>query len=131
EHALGFIYQFYYDGGDTYNFHTHGSRHVWEALTEDPDKGIRLFLRDDDQRGLYRYSSRIPFYKDESSFSVIRVATIVDCLTWSTYSATAVIFAVMSFTGIWLFFQTFYRHSNHLHLQLAIGILFVPSVFFW
>ncbi len=129
--ALGFIYQFYYDGGDTFNFHTHGSRHVWEAFTEDPDKGVRLFLRDEDQRGLYRYSSKIPFYKDESSYSVIRVSALIDFFTYSTYSATAVVFSVMSFVGLWLFFQTFYRHYPHLHLQLAVGILFVPSVFFW
>src|SRR5690606_37846295 len=88
--ALGFIYQFYYDGGDTYNFHTHGSRHVWEALTEDPDKGVRLFMRDDDQRGLYKYSSKIPFYRDDSSFAIIRLATMFDLFTYSTYSATAI-----------------------------------------
>ena len=34
--VLGFIYQFYYSGGDTFNYHTHGSRHMWEAIIESP-----------------------------------------------------------------------------------------------
>jgi hypothetical protein len=40
--AVGFIYQFYYDGGDTFNYHTHGSRHIWEAFMDSPLKGIKL-----------------------------------------------------------------------------------------
>lgn len=42
--ALGIIYQFYYGGGDTFNFHTHGSRHVWEAFWDSPAKGWKLFF---------------------------------------------------------------------------------------
>lgn len=129
--ALGFIYQFYYDGGDTYNFHTHGSRHVWEALTEDPDKGVRLFMRDDDQRGLYKYSSKIPFYRDDSSFAIIRLATLFDLFTFSTYSATAICFAILGFIGSWLLFITFYQDYRHLHAPIAFATLFIPSIIFW
>ncbi len=129
--ALGLIYQFYYDGGDTYNFHTHGSRHVWEALTEDPDKGIRLFIRDDDQRGLYKYSSKIPFYRDDSSFAIIRLAALFDLFTFSTYSSTAICFAILGFVGSWLLFLAFYQDYKHLHAPLAVATLFIPSIVFW
>ena len=44
--AVGFIYQFYYNGGDTFNYHTHGSRHVWEAFMDSPVKGMRLLKSD-------------------------------------------------------------------------------------
>src|SRR5688572_19658118 len=83
--ALGFIYQFYYHGGDTYNFHTHGSRPMWEAFWDDPGTGLRLFLHDQDHSGLYNYIRRIYFYDDSSSFVVIRMAWLVDLLTFSTY----------------------------------------------
>lgn len=130
--AVGFIYQFYYDGGDTYNFHTHGSRHVWEAFMDDPVKGFQLlFSKSEDHVGLYQYSSTIRFYKDPSSFAVIQFASVFDLLTFSTYSATAVIFAIVSFAGMWMFFLTFYRQFPHLHKRLAIASLFIPSVFFW
>ena len=44
--AVGFIYQFYYDGGDTFNYHTHGSRHVWEALWIRQSKVCGLLIND-------------------------------------------------------------------------------------
>jgi hypothetical protein len=130
--AVGFIYQFYYNGGDTFNFHTHGSRHVWEAFMDDPVKGLRLFLNNaEDQSGIFKYSSKIWFYRDPSSFQVIRIAALIDLMTFSAYSATAVIFGCISFAGMWLFFLTFYKQFPRIHRNLAIAALFVPSVFFW
>ena len=99
---------------------------------DDPVKGVRLFWNDaEDQSGVFKYSSKIWFYRDPSSFQVIRIAALIDLLTFSTYSATAVIFACVSFVGMWLFFLTFYKQFPGMHRSLAIAALFVPSVFFW
>ena len=130
--AVGFIYQFYYDGGDTYNYHTHGSRHVWEAFMESPATGIKLLFADgQSHEGIYKYSSRIPFFTEWTSYNVVRVAAVFDLFTFSTYSATALLFAVLSFLGVWMLFRTFYEQYPHLHRGLAIACLFVPSVVFW
>ncbi|MEX2231765.1 MAG: hypothetical protein WD824_06380 [Cyclobacteriaceae bacterium] len=130
--ALGFIYQFYYNGGDTYNFHTHGSRHVWEAFWDSPASGIKLlFSNGEDQIGIYKYSSKIPFFGDPSSYMVIRIASILDLITFSAYSATAVCFGAMSFVGGWMLFLTFYEDHRHLAGWIAMATLFIPSVFFW
>jgi len=130
--ALGFLYQFYYDGGDTFNFHTHGSRHVWEAFMENPIAGWRLLTSHGDYaKGTYEYASRIPFYHDSSSFFVIRIASLFDLITFSAYGGTAVLFASISFAGSWLLFLTFYRLSPGLHGWIAAATLFVPSVIFW
>lgn len=130
--ALGFLYQFYYSGGDTFNFHTHGSRHVWEAIMDNPLKGLRLlFTGGENIHGLYKYTSKIPFYNDPSSYMVIRIAAFFDLFTFSTYSATALCFAFMSFIGSWMLFLTFYRIKPEQVTLIAIATLFVPSVFFW
>lgn len=130
--ALGFIYQFYYDGGDTYNYHTHGSRHVWEAFYDSPKKGFKLFFASgNDQTGIYEYSSRIPFFNDASSYTIIRFASFFDLITFSAYSATAVLFGVLSFIGGWMLFLTFYEGRKHLVGSIALATLFIPSVFFW
>ena len=42
--ALGWIYQFYYGGGDTFNYWTHGSRWIGEAFDKDIFLGIKLLL---------------------------------------------------------------------------------------
>jgi hypothetical protein len=130
--ALGFIYQFYYNGGDTYNFHTYGSRHIWEAFMENPATGFKLLFGDgSNEIGIYKYSSRIPFFHDRSSFTVIRIATVFDLFTFSSYSATAVLFAVIGFVGLWMLFVAFYEIRPDLHKAIAIATLFIPSVVFW
>lgn len=130
--ALGLLYQYYYGGGDTFNFHTRGSRIIWEAFWDSPELGWRLLTSSGEYiPGAVKYYSRIPFYYDPSSFFVVRVAAFLDLFTFSTYSATAVFFAFFSFIGCWLMFLTFYRLMPQAHGWLAAAILFVPSVIFW
>jgi hypothetical protein len=129
--AVGFIYQFYYSGGDTFNYHTNGSRVIWEAFGESPSLGFKLFVGDQHFPGTYRFISRMPFYTDASSFVVIQVSTVLDLFTFSTYSATAIIFAVISFIGSWFMFQTFYDLYPRLYKWMAWSIFFIPSVIFW
>jgi hypothetical protein len=129
--ALGFLYQFYYGGGDTFNFHTHGSRHIWEAFMDSPSKGFQLLFTDGSGQGLYKFTSRIPFFHDSSSFTIIRIATFFDLFTFSTYSATAICFSLIGFMGSWMLFLTFYQQRPHLAKHIALATLFVPSVFFW
>lgn len=127
--AIGFIYQFYYTGGDTYNYHTHGSRHIWEAIMDSP-QGLNLIFGGD-VTGLYEYYSKIVFYGDPASFFIVRIAAFFDLITFSSYSGTAVLFAVVSFVGMWMFFNAFYEQFPHLHRWIAVAAFFVPSVFFW
>lgn len=130
--AVGFIYQFYYQGGDTMAYHTHGSRHIWEAFTDNPLYGLQLlFSNGHYQPETFSYSSQIWYFRDQQSFFVIRVAAIFDLITFSSYSGTAVLFAVVSFFGAWLLFRTFYEIYPGFHRWLAISCLFVPTVFFW
>lgn len=130
--AVGFVYQFYYKGGDTFNYHTHGSRHIWEAFMDSPVKGIRLLFNDGtDYRDVYPYASKILFFTDPTSYAVVKIAAILDLFTFSTYSSTAILFAVLSFIGMWMFFLTFYEQYPELHRRVAIAAFFIPSVFFW
>lgn len=130
---LGIIYQFYYSGGDTFNYHTHGSRIIWEAFLNNPSDGFALLFSSvgDQNHIAYRYSSQILFWGDPSSYFIVRLAAIFDLITFSTYSATASLFAVISFIGMWLFFNVFVRNFPHLQRWIAFAILFIPSVIFW
>ena len=130
--TLGVIYKFYYDGGDTYNFHTRGSRIIWEAFLDSPVTGLSMiFSSGEHAPEFFRYSSKIYFFTDNSSFMVIRLATIFDLFTFSTYTATALFFAFFSFIGSWFLFLTFVKRYPHIRSWIAVGCLFIPSVFFW
>lgn len=130
--ALGLLYQFYYAGGDTFNYHTHGSRIIWEVFLNDPLDGLRLiFGSTDSESGVYQYTSRIIFFHDPNSYFVIRIAALFDLLTFSSYVGTAILFSVVSFAGMWMLFSVFYEQYPHLHFGLAIATCFIPSVIFW
>jgi hypothetical protein len=129
--ALGFIYQFYYDGGDTFNYHTHGSRHVWEAFIDSPATGLKLLFNNGSQTGIYKYSSKIMFFNDPPSYAIIQIAAVFDLFTFSTYSATAVLFSLVGFIGMWMFFLTFYSQHPAQHKGFALASLFLPSLVFW
>lgn len=130
--AVGLIYQFYYDGGDTFTYFHLGSKYIWEAFKDSSILALKLIFAGDDYVGdTFQYASKIYTYGDSSSYFVVRVAGALDILTFHTYSATAVLFAVISFSGLWGLFHVLYRMYPRLHLGMAVAVLFIPSVFFW
>ncbi len=126
---IGFLYQYFYAGGDTYNYHTFGSRIIWEAFMNDPLDGLSLIFSKD--ISLYKYTSKILFFTDPGSYFVVRIAALLDLFTFSTYSATAILFAFFSFLGSWFLFRTFYELYPHIKGRLALCTLFIPSVVVW
>lgn len=130
--AVGVIYQYYYEGGDTLAYHTHGSRHIWDAFMTNPRYGLDLlFSNGTHHPETLAWSGKIWYFRDQQSFFVSRVAAVFDLLTFSSYSGTAVLFAVVSFVGAWLMYRTFYLMYPTFHRWLAVSCLFVPTVFFW
>lgn len=131
--GVGLIYQYYYNGGDTFNFFTHGSYYVWEAFKESPLKAMKLIFAQGTTHypDTFAYSSQIWYYRDLPSYFVVRIVAFFDLFTFHTYSATACLFAALSFSGLWAMFKAFYQLYPKLHKQLAVCILFIPSVFFW
>jgi hypothetical protein len=129
---VGLTYQFYYSGGDTFNFHTHGSRHIWDVFMESPTDGLQLIFGEvHNQPGMYVHASRILFFHDSSSYFVVRIAAFLDLFTFSSYVGTALLFSALSFVGSWMLFLTFYRRLPERHNLLALACLFIPSLFFW
>ncbi|MFA0961293.1 hypothetical protein AB9P05_05780 [Roseivirga sp. BDSF3-8] len=130
--AVGLIYQFYYDGGDTFTYFTHGSAHIYEAWLDDPLKAFQLITANGEYSpSIYLYASKIWLYRDQASYFVIRVAGILDIITFHTYSSTAVLFAVFAFSGSWAMYLTFYRIYPGLYRIMGWAIFFVPSVILW
>jgi hypothetical protein len=130
--ALGFIYQFYYGGGDTFNFFNNAG-FIWEAFLDAPLKALQLLATSGGEHRpeTFAYSSRMYFYHDSSSYTVIRVAGLFAILSFNTYAVIACLFAVFSYSGLWVLYLTFYRLFPHLYKYLAWAVLFIPSVFFW
>lgn len=130
--SIGLIYQFYYNGGDTFNYFHHGSRYIWEAFLDSPIKAFQLIFGDGTyQSRTFEYASKIWYYGDLPSYFVVRITGLFDLFTFHTYSATAVLFGCFSFSGIWAMYLSFYKFYKKLHFEFAVAVFFIPSVFFW
>ncbi len=130
--ALGMIYQFYYGGGDTFGFTTHGSSYIWEAFLRNPLTGLKLIFLDNEYHSdTFRYASRMWYFDDPSSYFVVRVAGIFSLVTFNSYSAIAVIFASVSFFSLWMLFVSLCKIYPKLDYKLFLCVFLIPSVVFW
>ena len=130
---IGLLYQFYYDGGDTYNYFTHGSEHIWNAFMDSPQKGMGLIFG---KAGDYtidagEYSGKIWLFRDPKSYMIVRLSAVIGLFTYHTYTLNALIFTLISFTGIWSLFKVFCNISPKNSTFFAYGFLFMPTVIFW
>ncbi|WP_416867262.1 MAG: hypothetical protein ACMVP2_07600 [Imperialibacter sp.] len=130
--SLGLIYQFYYGGGDTLNYYNWGAKIVWEAFLDSPTKAISLITAGAEYPAdAFQYASRIIFFGDLPSYSIVRVAGLLAIFTLNSYYAISVCFAAISFSGTWALFFALYKYCSPIVHRTALAVLFIPSVFFW
>jgi hypothetical protein len=129
---IGLIYAYYYRGGDTFNYFNQAVV-INSALDESFIKWVNLLFHVPSafDNNYYAYTSQIPWYSDPSSYTVCSIAAFLGVLTFNTYLPTSILFAFISFTGLWALFRTFASIYPHLTRPIAIAILFIPSVFVW
>ncbi len=129
---FGMVYHFYYRGGDTFWFYQ-GIKVIYSAFLNDPVAGFKiLFLNAFEWTpDTARYTSRIWWFRDDNSFTVIKLGGLLSLVSFGSYTIISLFFAMFSFWGLWKLLKIFTDWLPQLHKQFAIAFLFVPSVFFW
>src|SRR5690606_11891564 len=85
--SVGLIYQFYYGGGDTFNYFEN-SKYIWEAFKDSPLTAFRLIFSDGQYYPeTFNYATKMNFFRDPSSYFVISIVAFLDIFTLHTYSA--------------------------------------------
>jgi hypothetical protein len=130
--ALGLIYQFYYGGGDTFNYFSQ-SKVIYGAFGDSFSVGLKLLGPND---GTYsgdisRYASQMPWFGSPTEYFVIKVSAVCALFCFCSYPVVALMFALISFSGIWSLYVTFLRIAPAVYKELAFAAFFLPSVFFW
>lgn len=135
----GLVYQFYYGGGDTFNFYKIAIVY-WNAinnLTLDQvyflfmiDAGdMRTFLDTDLEN--YRNSFYSWYYREESAFFVGKLAGFIGFFCYNSYAVISMIFGFLCFTGIWKMYETIVKYCPSKKRNLAFAVLLLPSTIFW
>lgn len=129
---IALIYQFYYNGGDTFNYFYH-SQIINSSLDSSFSTWVNLILHKspDVDPGMYQYTSQMYWYSDPSAYNVAAIGAVMGLLNGTTYIPIALLFAFISYTGIWAMFETFTKIYPEKHQPLAYAFLFIPSTFVW
>ena len=81
--------------------------------------------------GLLWDSSNAGYLKNENNYMVVRFSAFFSFFTFRSYLILNLFFSMLSFTGVWKLYRFFYEQYPHLHKQLAIAILYLPTFVFW
>ena len=130
---LGVIYQYYYKGGDTLNY-WHQTDVINSAFSDSFGTWLRLITASADiyDVDVYNYTTQFYWYGRSSPEYIISIiGAIIGLFTMTTYMPTAVIFAALSFIGVWKMYVVFTKLYPRLTKHLAFAFLFIPSVIFW
>lgn len=84
-----------------------------------------------DQSGLLADSWNAGYCRDVNNFMVCRIVAVTSFFTFGKYLITCLFFSMVSYSGVWRLYRFFYEQYPHLHKQLAIAILFLPTFVFW
>ena len=133
--CFGLLYQFYYNGGDTWAYHW-GAIAIWRSFFADPSLWLEIMLA---EAGNYSYEA-YNFFREtqatwyivgEETMTVMKVASLLYFITFQSYLCTGFILAFFSMLACWKIFEVFVDMYPRMHKYFAYGILFVPSIFFW
>jgi hypothetical protein len=129
---IALIYEFYYSGGDTYNYF-HDAQIINSALQDSLIKWLLLITNQSAEvyPEIYPYVSQLVFYQSPSTAAVSIIAAVCGLLNGTTYMPIALLFAYLSYTGIWAMYRTITNIYPQLYKELAIAFLFIPSVVVW
>ncbi len=130
--GVGFIYFFYYNGGDTTQYFGNASV-MYAAFAENStDFFTILFNKCESNLPLQSdYINWMYFKGDPSSYLVGKIAGVFALFTFDAYLPMSLFFAAVSFSGVWALFITLYDAFPKLKEQFAFATLYIPSVFFW
>ncbi|MGI4885353.1 MAG: hypothetical protein ACRYFR_10380 [Janthinobacterium lividum] len=131
--ALGLIYQFYYNGGDTYNYFFH-TKIIYSAFGDSFANGLKLLLDNGGSTdpATAKYVAQMYWHQPHSTeYVTVRIAAFFGLFCFNCYSVIALFFAATSFSGLWAMYVTFAKIRPHVYKQLAWSIFYIPSMFFW
>jgi hypothetical protein len=129
---IGLIYQYYYGGGDTFNYFLH-AKIINSSLNDSFGTWFDLIrqVSPDNNPRLFQYSSQMEWYSSAATYTVAAITALLGLFNGTSYMPIALLFAWISYSGIWAMYRTFNRIYPGLEKQLAIAFLFIPSVVVW
>ena len=118
--------------GDSFGLYYTEGVNIYRMILKDSSQSKWLFLPglDFDQSLLKNQLNR-GYFRAENNFMVTRFVTVLAFISFGKYLIINFFFAMIAYSGIWRLYLFFYNQFPHLHKQLAIAILYLPTFVFW
>ena len=118
--------------GDSFGlFYTEGTN-LYHLILKDASHIKWLFLSGPEfDQTLLKNPLNQGYFRSENNFMVTRIVAMVSFFSFGKYLITNLFFSMIAFSGVWRLYRFFYEQYPHLHKQLAIAILYLPTFVFW
>ncbi len=130
------VYIFVYKGGDTISYFE-SARALTNLLEQRPNNFLKVFLEKGTIENYYLFDGRSTGYPwmhmfiEPKSFFLVKILVPFMLLSFQSFVLCTIILSWASFAGIWRLFLMFTNVYKTISRNLAIAILFIPSVVFW
>jgi hypothetical protein len=132
--CLGLIFYYYYGyGGDTQSYFE-SSKAFTNLFYKDPLKYFEsLFKTDLELVFMFDKDTGYLWFGGNDKYAIFtsKVFSILNIFSFNTYIGLSILISIVVFTGYWKLFYVFRKEFPKVKKQLAIAILFIPSVVFW
>ncbi|QHL88873.1 hypothetical protein GU926_16130 [Nibribacter ruber] len=122
--ALGYVYQEFLGGGDTWAYHKTTLRVLGQTTQSAQDYLQFLFF---DQAG----AGTLTFRTDSNSFFLVKILSALYLLTNDSYWMSSLYLSLFSFWGCWYFFQSLEKRFPEFSMPALVAFLLFPSIVFW
>lgn len=124
--ALGWIYFFYYRGGDTVAYHRDALTASELALRDFP-MFLKFFfsVAPDEIMDQFAYASQ------PRALMMAKATSIIYLISFRNYWLASLFFSFFSFAGMWFLSNRLVQRFSVHKAASALAFLFVPSVVFW
>ena len=124
------MYALYYGYGDTFAYYA-GAGQISKILKSMPLVGLEVLF---ENQTSYSYMANFymnhQFIKDPAEAMIMKLGGAIGLFTFDSYMSMSFILTFFGFWGSWKLFKTFHNMYPQLHKELAISVLFIPSLFF-
>lgn len=124
---------YYWKGGDTLSYYKSGVD-LSNVIIQNPIRGIELIftnINDFDVTGDNFHPYSVGFINDNDILLMVKITSILNIIGLFSYGTTTVLFASVSFIGLWMAYSNLCKIYPKFSKQLLIGFFMTPSIIFW
>lgn len=131
---VSLIFLFYYKGGDNIGYFW-SAQFLAKMQTLNPNVYFSVLADNRTHENIaYFFDNGLccpDYWKDGQSFTIVRLCSLFVWLSGNNFLTTGLIFAWLSYGGIFKLFLLFNELFPGMEKKFAIAILYMPSVIFW